>query len=459
MITEKISQFISKISPDEIPEEAYHFARLGIMDLIGVALAGSREEAGKIIAECIKEMGGKAESGVIGKGFKTSPHLAALANGTMGHALDYDDLSFTYGAHPSCTLVPVVLSLGESTGATGKDVLTAYIVGFEAGVYISSPVAQSHYMQGWHSTGTVGVMGATAAAARLLKLNVPQTRMALGIAASMASGLRQNVGTMTKPLHAGNAAANGILAASLAKKGFKANENIVEAPQGYAKVLGCNDEIDWEKSSANLGKTFVLAKSGIGFKPYPSCGGTLGVTDATLFLKNKYNPAISSIEEIILGVGPFENRTLNHHAQKGLEGKFSMEYCVCRALIDGKVTLSDFTDERVNQPEIQRLIRRVKCVECYPMAVMGADSSGLNPQSVTIRMSGGKQYFRETPLNSGMPVSVMSVEQLEAKYRDCSSLVLKTNEVEESLSMLRNFAALQNVRALMKIVAKTGSIP
>jgi 2-methylcitrate dehydratase PrpD len=458
MITDKVARFIAEISPDAIPEEAFKIARQGIMDFTGVALAGSKEEAGNIIAEFIKEMGGTGVSGVIGKGFRTAPHLAALANGTMGHALDYDDLSFTYGAHPSVTLAPVVLSLGESTGASGKEVLTAYIAGFEAGAYISSPLAQSHYMQGWHSTGTVGVMGATAAAGRLLKLNAHQIRMALGIAASMASGLRQNFGTMTKPFHAGNAAANGVLAASLAYRGFTANESIIEAPQGYAKVLGCHDEIDWEKASAKLGKTFVIASSGIGFKPYPSCGGTLGVIDATLYLRNKHHPDISLIEEIILGVGPFENRTLIHKPRKGLEGKFSMEYCSCRALVDGKITLSDFTDERVNQPEIQTLMSRVRCVERYPMAVMGADSAGLNPQSVTIRMNDGKEYFRETPLNAGMPVSPMSDEQLETKYYDCSSLVLGRNEVESSLSMLRNLAALPNVQELMKVVAKTGSI-
>ena len=296
-------------------------------------------------------------------------------------------------------------------------------------------------------------MGATAAAARMLKLYVPQTRMALGIATSTASGLRRNVGTMTKPFHAGNAAANGVLAANLACHGFTANEDVIEAELGYAKVLGYKDKIDWEKSSVNLGKTFVLARSGIGFKPYPSCGGTLGVADATIYLRNKYHPDTSLIEEIILGVGPFENRTLIHMPQKGLEGKFSMEYCVCRALLDGIVTLSDFTDERVNQPEIRGLISRVKCIECYPMAVMGADSSGLNPQSVTIRMSDGKQYFRKTPLNAGMPVSVMSDEQLEAKYCDCSSLLLNANKVEKSLSLLRNLDTLPSVRDLMKVVA------
>ncbi len=458
MISEKIARFITGITPDKIPGEAFEIARRGILDFCGVALAGSTQEAGNIIAGCVKEIGGAAQSGVIGQGFRTSPHLAALANGTIGHALDYDDLSFTYGAHPSVTLVPVVLALGESLGVSGKDVLTAYIVGFEAGACISSPVAQSHYMQGWHSTGTVGVMGATAAAARLLKLDIPQITMAFGIAASMASGLKQNFGTMTKPLHAGQAASHGVLAASLARRGFTAHENAIEGPQGYAKALGCDDKIDWDKAAASLGKTFIIAK-GIGFKPYPSCGGTLGVMDATLYLRNKYNPDISMVEEIILGVGPFENGSLIHQPRHGLEGKFSMEYCTCRALRDGKIALKDFTDERVNETEIQRLISRVKCEERYPMAVMGADSSGLNPQSVTIRMKDGREYFRETPLSGGLPITPMTEEQLEAKYRDCASLVLDEKTAEKSLSMLRKLATLRSIRELMKIISGAGSAP
>jgi 2-methylcitrate dehydratase PrpD len=452
VITDRVAHFIAEIESKDIPEEAYKIARMAIMDLIGVALAGSREDTGNIIADCIQEMGGKASSTVIGKGFKTAPHLAALANGTMGHALDYDDLSFTYGAHPSCTLVPVVLSLGENIQASGKDILAAYIVGFEACAYISSPIVNSHYMQGWHSTGNIGILGSTAAAAKLLKLNVTQIKRAYGIAASTASGIRYNFGTMTKPFHAGGAASNGILAASLAQKGFTAREDIIEAPNGYARIFGCNEKIDWEKAAANLGKVFVLAKSGIGFKPYPSCGGTLGVTDATIYLRNQYQIDPAGVERITLGVGPFENRTLIHNPVKGLEGKFSLEYCSCRGLLDGKLGLRDFTDERVNQPEVHRLLNRTKCEEIYPMAVMGTDASGLNPQSVNIKMKDGHSYFRETPIIGGMPVAPMTEEQIENKYRDCASAVLIKNEIDESLSMLRALPDLDNIHELMKMI-------
>jgi 2-methylcitrate dehydratase PrpD len=276
--------------------------------------------------------------------------------------------------------------------------------------------------------------------------------MALGLAASMASGLRQNFGTMTKPFHAGQAASSGVLAATLALRGFTASEKAIDGPQGYARVLGSDADIDWGKAAANLGKSFVITR-GLGFKPYPSCGGTLGVTDAALYLKRKYHPTVSSIKEIILGVGPFENRSLIHHPLKGLEGKFSMEYCAGRALLDGALTLRDFTDERVCQPEIRRFMKKIRCEERYPMAVMGADSSGLNAQSVTIRMKDGAEYYRETPLDSGMPVSPMTDAQLEAKFRDCASLALDGRKVEKALSMLKNLVSLPDIRDLMKVLS------
>lgn len=454
MITERVSRFIHEVSPDDIPQESYSLACLAVMDFIGVALAGSKEKTGEIIIDYVKQMQGVPSAGVIGAGFKAPVQLAALANGTIGHALNFDDLSFVFNAHPSVTLVPVILALGEYLGVTGKEALTAYIAGFEVGSYISSPVVNIHYHQGWHSTGTVGVMGATATAARLLKLNVQQTRMALGIAASNASGLRLNFGTMTEAFHAGNAAADGVSAALLAKEGFTAHESAIETKNGYAQALGCSEKIDWDQASANLGKIFVLTRSALGFRSYPSCGGTLGVIDSAIYLRNKFKINPSLIESITLGVGPYENGTLIHNPVKGLEGKDSLEYCTCRAILDGKVTLRDFSDERVNQPEVRSLMQRTKCVESYPMAVMGAGASGMNPQSVTIRMTDNTEYFRETPMESGMPVRPMTKEELEGKYRDCASLTLNQNEIEESLALINNLEKLDNLNKLMKIVSK-----
>ena len=455
MITERLAHFVSESSAANIPQEAIKFARLASTDFLGVTLAGSKEEAGDILAECVGKLGGTAQSGVVGKGFKTSPYLAALANGTSGHALDYDDMSFAFGGHPSVSLAPTVLGVGESLGVSGIDVLAAYIVGFEVGACITgSSVVQSHYLQGWHSTGTVGSLGAAAAAARLLRLDAHQVRMALGIAASLAGGLRQNFGTMTKPLHAGNSAANGVLAALLAQRGFTADENIIETPLGFARVFGCAGDVDWKKAAAHLGKSYRTATAGITFKPYPSCGGTLGIIESAINLKNQYQPDPGKIDEIELGISPFEGGVLIHHRPtKGLEGKFSAEYCAARALVNGKVGLASFTDEQVRQPLVQRLIQRTKCVERYPMAVMGSEGAkGESPQSVTIRLDDGAKYSDETLVRKGGPERPMSLQEFEDKYRDCSSLMLNEEAVNRSISLLRGLETLGNIRELMETV-------
>jgi 2-methylcitrate dehydratase PrpD len=353
------------------------------------------------------------------------------------------------------SLAPAVLAVGESLGSSGKDVLTAYIIGFEVGACITgSSIVQSHFLQGWHSTGIVGSLGATAAVAWLLKLDTLRVRMALGIAASLASGLRQNFGTMTKPLHAGHSAANGVLAALLAHRGFTADENIIEAPLGFAKVFGCAKEINWEKAVEHLGKTYIVARQGITFKPYPSCGGTIGLIESAINLRNRYRFDPEEIEEIELRISPFEGRILIHHRpKKGLEGKFSAEYCAARALVDGRITLASFTDERMGQRLVQQLIQRSKCIESYPMAEMGLEGAqGEKPQAVRIRLSDGTEYFDETLVRKGGPDRPMTTQEFEDKYKDCASLVLNEEITEGSLSLLRGLEKMADVRELMDTV-------
>lgn len=460
MITKRLAHFITETPVNDIPPEAFKTAQLAIADFIGVALAGSREEAGDIVSEYVLSMGGKALSGVIGRGFRLPPYLASMANGTMGHALDYDDFSFVFAGHSSVSLAPAVLSLGESINASGANILAAYIIGFEAIVCVSAGVAHRLALQGWHTTNTVGSLAATAAAARLLKLDVQQTRMAFGIAASMAGGLRQNFGTMTKPLHAGISAANGVMAASLAQRGFTADKNIIEAPLGYAKVLSCNGETDWEKTTTELGKSFNIVSPGINFKPYPSCGGTIGIIDAALYLRERYDIKPSMVEEIELGISSFEAQNLIHHRPKtGLEGKFSLEYCASKALIDGKISLSSFTSEQMNKVQVKDLIKRTRLVECYPMPLLGSKGGGkLNPQSVTIRLKDGKRLSRETVACKGTPDNPMTDDEFLEKYQDCSSVVLNKEEVDRSFKILMNFEEIENIKELMDLVTGESKI-
>jgi 2-methylcitrate dehydratase PrpD len=451
MLTDRISTFVGGVRTADIPQDALDKARLGMTDFIGVALAGSREESSRIIREYDNRMGGVAEATIIAGDRKTSPEMAALVNGTMGHALDYDDMSVSPIAHPSVFLAPAVLAVGESIGASGLEALAAYVVGYEVAGCVAEPMFQSHYVRGWHSTSTFGSLGAAAAVAWLLKLDSRQVRMAIGIAASLACGLRQNFGTMTKPLHAGKAGANGVQAAFLARAGFTADANIIEAPLGFARVMGHDDEVDWAGAGTNLGKTFLIAGPvGLAIKPYPSCGFTHTAIDCALDLRQQGVKA-EEIVGIELGTSPFDKQLLIHHRPRtGLEGKFSLEYCVARALVSGCVRLDSFSGEAVLEPEVQRLIEGMKWVEKFPMPVMGTPE-GFGAKSVTVTARNGKKYDAAASVARGMPTNPLGAHEFNAKYRDCASKVLSEKAVEESLSLL---TGMQQAGTVTEVVAR-----
>ncbi|MFC1864201.1 MmgE/PrpD family protein [Chloroflexota bacterium] len=456
IITDKISHFIAETVAKDIPQDAAELARLGITDFTGVALVGSKEEQSKIIVNYAQKMGGVPQASIIGAGFKTSPYLAALVNGTVGHSLDYDDMAISLIGHPSVFLVPAILAIGESIGSSGQDMLTAYVVGYEITCHIARPILQSHYIQGWHSTATFGTLGAAASAAWLLKLNAHQVSEALGIAASLAGGLRQNFGTMTKPLHAGKAAASGIQAALLAQAGFTADTSIIEAPMGFAKVFGHDEEVNWAEVIEKLGKTFLITSAeGLSIKPYPSCGFTHCAIDATLYIKEEHKFNATDIAEVELGVTPFDKQILIHHNPKtGLEGKFSLEYCVALALLSGEVRLKHLTDEAVAETQVKGLMKKMKWVEKYPMPVMGTPE-GFGSKSITVKLKDGRQYCKEVTIAKGMPQNPLTPNEFNSKYRDCASNVLSEGDVEKTLFILTNLEKmnLPEVRELIEIIS------
>ncbi len=232
-ITEQLAHLIAETTYAQLPANAVTQAKRALLDTIGVTLAGHGEEAGRLITAWVEDVGGCQEAAVLGTTLYTSPGLAALANGTLGHALDFDDVTEHLRGHPSVPVTPVVLALGEAMGASGAEVITAFVVGVEVEAKIGKAMTSAHPRRGWHPTATIGPLGATAAAANLLGLTPAQVRMALGIAASKAAGLRQNFGTMTKPLHAGEAARSGVEAAQLAQRGFTADPQILEGRFGF----------------------------------------------------------------------------------------------------------------------------------------------------------------------------------------------------------------------------------
>ena len=455
MITERIAKFIVETNDHDIPDEAIKVAKKCLVDTMGVALAGSKQPEAGILGELVKDFGGKPEAGVIASGFKTSAPLAAFANGTMAHALDYDDISTKFLAHPSVNLVPAILALGETKRISGKEALASYVIGFEVGANLGSIMGMTFFGRGWHATSILGSVGAAGAASKILELGVQETRVALGIAASLAGGLKINFGSMTKPLHAGNAARNGILAAILAEKGFTANESVFEGPNGFCEVY-TGTECDLKNLGGTIGKIWYIVSPGVKFKPYPCCGSVIACADAILELKRKYNILPNEVTEIECRVSPLMIKTGSsiHSPKTGQEGRFSLEYDMAIAIMDGELSLKQYTDEKVNSPTAQELMKKVKIT--FPEGIgMGMEE----PQEVVVKLKNGRQYACKVEKHKGTAENPLTDEELFSKFRDCASLVLSPEGIEEVLHMVWRLDESKDILRLMELLTFGKSVP
>ncbi len=355
--TETLARWIVATKYDDIPAAAFAQAKKSILDYIGTATYGTSTPLGKIILEFTREQGGNPQARVIATNIRTSSTAAAFANGAAGHAEDFDDLGGV-GGHPATVLTPTVLALADELHLSGRDVLTAWVVGYEIGTRLSSNI---HTDRDWHPTAIYGTMAAAAAASKLLGLDVEKTRMALGIAGSEAGGLRRNFGTMTKPFHPGQVARNGVIAAKLAAKGFTADPDIIEGRQGYADNFG-GAKCNIPAITKFLGKIYFLEDEGTRIKPWPCCGGNHQTLTGLLALLKEKKLKAAEIE-LVEHIGPnipCTGALLRSTVTQGLEGKFTLAYNISAAIIDGKVDYETFTDKRAAKGDLQAFMERVK---------------------------------------------------------------------------------------------------
>ena len=450
--TEELAKFACELTYKKLPEEAIGWAKDAILDCTGVALAGSNEEAGKIIASYAKEIAGRPDAGVFASGFKTSAGDAALANGTMAHALDYDDYVLpNWTGHPTAPILPAIFALGQRQRISGKDLLLAYVVGFEVGARMGACLGRGHYESGWHPTATYGTMGAAAACCNILKLNVMQTQSAFGIASSEASGVRQNFGTMTKPLHAGLSARNGVMAALLAGKGFTADGNAIEGPFGFGKVFSAGGNYDPAKILKGLGESYLLVEHGISVKPYPCCAEAHRCLDAILLLIKEHDIKADKVESVECRTSDMVSKIMIRHLPKTAdEAKFSMEYCMAVALLDGEAELQQFTAERVTEPKVQKLLTRVNYVH-LPEA-SGYLNMERYPERVTVKLRDGSAYSHEVLTNKGKPGNRLSKEELIAKYSACAAEAISQDRIDRSIEMLGRLEKLRDISELMDVL-------
>ncbi len=419
MLTSQLADFIFQTRFEDIPKHVVEQAKMHVFDTIGAIIAGSVQPMGKLVIQHVSRLGGTPEASVFGSNLKTSPPQAAFANGTMGNVLDLDDDSDTIFSHPSTTLIPTIFALGE-TQASGGQILTAYIVGEE----VSARIAQTHklfpghYQKGWHPTATLGVMGAAAAAAKLLNLDPIQIRHTLGIAASEASGLRANFASMTRPLHAGNTAAKAVNAALLAKAGVTANPFILESPAGYLDAFGGDRISDFSQITRTLGEKWDFATPGINIKQYPSCYYTHAAVDLLLELMDSHGFGHADIESIYCGVSPIAGEVLvDQMPENSLSAKYSIPYCLAVASRFGTLAIYHFTDDRyLKQPDILRIMEATRMIVATEL---GEEGPGLGARlAVTTREHGTIVRTKNRPKGGGQ--DPLTWEELRHKFNACT---------------------------------------
>lgn len=413
-LTKSLGQFVADLSPNRIPPEVARVARMGFIDTIGTMIAGRHDDCVRIMTETLDPGPGPATL-TFGDRKAPAPE-AAWINGTAAHALDYDDVALR--GHPSTVLVPAILAEAEHLGSSGADMIAAYVAGYETWAELFLRDNGLLHQKGWHPTGLYGAVGAAAACAKLRKLDAEKSAIAIALGASQAAGIMSNFGTMTKPFHAGKSAHAGIMAARLAEAGFTANTDALEHPQGFLHAVSPTMQENRE-GDASAGKEWRILTQGLGIKKYPTCYCTHRAIDCMLDLVNNSPIRADEVEKITVDISAYFATVLrNHQPETGLAAKFSMEFCMASGIIARRVGLRELTDEFVQRPDIQALMRKVEIVTNTENDPSLPGAAFTDKVSVTLsdgRTIAGDPVARAT----GHPTRPLSDQQLYDKFADC----------------------------------------
>jgi len=445
-----LATFVVRAMP---PAAALARAAAAVRDTVGVTLAGAVEPAARAVqAMALDE--GRGGAVVFGTSARTSASWAAMANGVAAHALDFDDMCFVSLAHPSCALFPAAFAAAERSRATGRVLLDAYVIGFEVECRLGKVMNPRHYHErGWHCTGTIGTMGAAAASARILGLSEVECRHALGIAASSACGVKENLGSMVKPLHAGMAARNGLVAALLAQRGYVASERALDGPQGFLKTMDA-EHSDLEAAVIGLKATddrmletdgqWEILATGITVKLYPSCAATHPTLDLLLDMRAAERFAPEDVDSVEVEVDSMTPRLLIYdRPSTALEGKFSMPYCAAAAIVDGRVGIASFERGRIDRIAIQAMLPKIT------MRVNPAfdETAPLSHARVRVRLHDGRVLNKAADGARGYPAKPASDRELRAKFTECARRSLQGADVERAWNMLTRIEDVNDVSA------------
>jgi len=449
-LASRLARKICDFDEQSATEFALSQARASIIDTVAVTLAGVPEPCTQALLRTPGLCSAPGDALVFGTDRRTSALDATFVNGTASHALDYDDFSGVLGGHQSVPLVAALLAAGEERKATGKQVLLAYLVGVEVEIRLARAVNYHHYDKGWHPTSTLGTIGAAAAASHLLGLDEQSTAMALAIAPSLSSGLKANFGTMTKPLHIGQCGRNGLMAALLAENGFDANPFVFEHHQGFFNVFNGPGLFDADKVLAGWGAPLEVEAKSIGLKQFPCCGSTHPAIMMMLALVREEGIRAADVARLeIMPHGRRLRHTNTPRPETPLQAKFSVQYAVVRALIDGAVRLKDFEGDAHLEPEVTRLLGVTEARPHPDMADDGAEQWGAEV-AVTLR-EGRRVSRRVDDLVGRGGDNPMSNEELWEKFSDCAARSLPREQIAPLFERLETLDTVADVNQVTRL--------
>lgn len=428
-VSRNIARWVTGEGPAVLPPAAIALVKRAFLDTIGVTLLGSRMDAARIAAWL--ESTGPAS--VFGMGRRADVRAAALINGTSAHADLFDDNNAPMIAHPSAPLVSALLPLAQVSGASGRAIVESYAAGFEVGVKLGRALNPGLYERGWHVTRVLGVIGATAACSRLIRLDENRTARALGIAASMSSGIRQNFGTMTMPLHVGLTARDAVHAVMLAARGFEADAAALEGRYGLFRTFAeCVPPVPV------MGEPLELLASGIIFKPFPSGAPTLAAVDAAMVIRERLNGHTDLIQHVTCYVHPWNAMTLREDEPRDpLQARVNLRFCVAAALLRGRLSYREFSDDVLADPALQALMRRIKVAISDSLP----DSQEF-PAEVHVSTTTGDTLVERADVPPGGSTRPFSDAQVAAKFRDCAEHVLSLEAQERVIRDVMNLESL-----------------
>ena len=445
MLSQRLAQFVLNVSYEALPTEVIDKTKEAFMDWLGSAAAGAGREPAKIMLEVVEELGGRPEATILATGDKTSSILAALANGTASHIVELDDVHKASIIHAAAPIIPAALAAAEKVGAGGKSLLEGIVAGYEVAIRIGEAVTPSHYYY-WHTTGTVGTFGACAAAGKILGLTEGQLVDAFGSAGTQAAGLWEFLadGAMSKHLHPGKAALNGLLAALLAQKGFTGAKRILEGEKGFIKATSREFNID--KITQGLGQNYKILENSI--KVHASCRHTHHAIDVVLDLVKTNGLEPEMIDRIRVKTYPIAiDITGNFQPDSVYAGKFSLPFCVALAAKEKKAGLNAFSEKNLFDPVVRSLMARVELVEDMELSALYPEKW---PAAVEIRDKQGCVYIGQTLYPKGDPENPVPIVELRDKFRELAGLHFTSESVE---GFLEGIAKLEQSSSMAEFLA------